>query len=580
MKTKQIILLIAILIAGIFIGKFVFNNGPENELHKATTEKKHWTCSMHPQIDMPEFGDCPICGMDLILKEDTSSSDEVSSFKMSKNAIALSNIETIVVGKTKSTETDKNTLKLSGKIMANDNTTSIQAAHFGGRIEKLYFKSIGDFVKKGALVASIYSPELVTAQNELIEALNIKEIQPQLYKAVRNKLVLWKISEKQIQTIERTKKVVTNFNIYANVSGNIEQFFAEEGNHIKEGSPLFKASNFSSVWAAFDVYEQDIKHLKKGQKIKIQLNAYPTEKITAKINFINPNLNTKTRTVTVRATLSNKKNILKPGMIIAGIVAVKNNINATLSAITIPKTAVLWTGKRSVVYIKTDENDAIFELREIQIGSTIGKNYQVLSGLSSGEEIVTNGTFTVDATAQLLGKNSMMNHTKKGEKEIIEDKKPILNKIVVNSVFKEQIHTVFQGYIRLKNDFVLTDATKASNTSKMMSKSLQKVQMKLLKNKEAHSIWMKEKQQIKAALETIQQETDVAKQRTAFINLSTSMIVLVTAFGVQETTYVQFCPMANNNKGANWLSLEEGIKNPYYGDKMLRCGSITQTIDK
>jgi Cu(I)/Ag(I) efflux system membrane fusion protein len=158
---------------------------------------------------------------------------------MSKNAMALANIETVIIGESKSESVTNNVLQLSGKITANENASAMQTAHFGGRIERLYFKSEGEFVKKGALLATIYSPDLVTAQNELIEAMDVKELQPELYKAVRNKLTNWKISEKQIQQIERNKKVITNFNMYANVLGYVEEIFAQEGNHVNEGSPLF-----------------------------------------------------------------------------------------------------------------------------------------------------------------------------------------------------------------------------------------------------------------------------------------------------------------------------------------------------
>ncbi len=579
MKTKQIIIGIALLISGILVGKYVLGNNTSEitNTHQNKTKEQHWMCSMHPQIDMPTFGSCPICGMDLILKEAANNKNlSKNSFKMSKNAMALANIETTIVGESETDDNSNKTLKLSGKIMVNNNVSAIQTAHFGGRIEKLYFKSKGSFVKKGTLIASIYSPQLVTTQNELIEALNVKEIQPELYKAVRNKLKLWKISEKQIQQIEHSKKVVTNFNIYANVSGSIEQFFSDEGNHVKEGAPLFKVSNLSSVWAVFDVYEQDIKNLKLGQIVTVKLNAYPDKKIKATINFIAPNLNTNTRTVSVRATLINTKNSLKPGMLLIGIVDLKGVLISKSDFISVPKTAVMWTGKRSIVYVKIDKNNSIFELREVKLGASVGENYQILSGLSNGEEVVTNGAFTVDATAQLQGKNSMMSPKKEDKSKGISEKR--IKKIVVNKKFVYQLNNVFQNYISLKNGLVLTDAKKVNRTAKTTLISLQKVQMKLLKNPEAHTIWMNHKKEIKNALEIIKKENDVEKQRTVFIELSNSMIVLANTFGVHATIYVQHCPMANNNKGADWLSYDEKIKNPYFGDKMLSCGDIKQII--
>jgi Cu(I)/Ag(I) efflux system membrane fusion protein len=337
-------------------------------------------------------------------------------------------------------------------------------------------------------------------------------------------------------------------------------------------------SNLSSVWAVFDVYEQDISNFKLGQNISVKLNAYPDELIQSKINFIDPNLNTSTRTIAVRATLSNSKNKLKPGMFVTSSIELQNKLTKS-NTVEIPKTAVLWTGKRSIVYVKTDENKPIFELREVELGNDLGNNYQIISGLQDGTEVVINGAFTVDAAAQLQGKNSMMNKKREdGSKK--NDAKKVITKIEVNSKFKEQLNVVFQDYILIKDAFVLTDSKKVSRQAKQTLIDLEKVQMKHLKKPEAHTIWMQELPKIKASLEKIQQESDVEKQREIFMGLSNAMILLTNSFGVNNTIYVQHCPMANGNKGADWLSLEKNIRNPYYGDKMLTCGSVTQTVEK
>ncbi len=406
---KKYIVYIAILAAGLLMGWFIFGNETSNEQHDHNEQAavEHWTCSMHPQIDLPEFGACPICGMDLIPKTGSEVGLSKDQFKMTENAMALANIETVIVGDLADTS---KFLTLSGKISTNDKASAIQAAHFGGRIEKLNFKTVGEYVAKGALIASIYSPELVTAQNELIEALSIKESQPELYKAVRNKLKYWKISEKQIQGIEQTKKVQSNFNMHANVSGYISEIFIDEGSHVKEGMPLFNMSNLRSVWADFDVYEQDIKNLKVGQSITISLNAYLNKIIEAKIDYIDPILDYNTRTVSVRATLQNNDNLLKPGMLITSKLKIDSN-TTNESLISVPKSAVMWTGKRSVVYVKVSSTEPIFELREVSLGNEVGAFYEILKGLKSGDEIVFNGTFTVDAAAQLQGKTSMMNRS-------------------------------------------------------------------------------------------------------------------------------------------------------------------------
>ncbi len=582
MKKNKLVTVVVTLILGILIGKYFFaNQTTEKPSQNKEVKATRWTCSMHPKIDMPEFGACPICGMDLIPKGDEDSTDlSDTSFQMSKNAMALANIETLIVGGSQQGE-QGNSIELSGTIKANDKASAIQTAHFGGRIERLNYKTVGEYVSKGSLIATVYSPALVTAQNEFIEALEIKNIQPELYNAVRNKLKNWKISEKQILQIERTKKVITNFNMYANVSGYIDEMLVQEGNHVKEGSPLFKVSNLSSVWAVFDVYEKDIQFLKRGQEITIKLNAFPNHKIKTKIDYIDPNLNSNTRTVAVRTTLNNKNNKLKPGMFVSSAVELKNNNNES-STILVPKTAVLWTGKRSVVYVKVDKEKPIFEIRDVELDNASGDNYVINSGLKTEDEVVVNGAFTVDAAAQLQGKRSMMTSSAKNTEPTNEQQESISNIEVINvsPKFKKPFNELVSSYIQLKDAFVDSDSESVQKLATQTLKLAKKVPMNYLKNKEAHKRWMETLPKLKEGLQSISATTDIEKQRNQFVMISNAFKPSIAIFGADKTVYIQHCPMANSNKGADWLSFDAEIKNPYFGDKMLKCGSTTQTVTK
>lgn len=413
---KKYIIYISILIAGLFLGWFLFaksSTEKKEHNHKTVSQKTQmWTCSMHPQIMQPESGDCPICGMDLIPAENNSVGLSADQFRLSENAMALANIQTSIVGAGSNNETSIN---LSGKITENEEQNVIQVSYFSGRIERLFINSTGEKVNKGQLLAEIYSPELFAAQQELITTASIKNTQPELYKAVRNKLKLLKISEKQINQIENTEKIITDFPIYATVSGTVSEKLIAQGATVKQGEAILKIANLNTVWANFDVYENQIDLFKKGQDVVVTTNANPNKKIESKIDFIDPILNKETRTLKLRVVLENKDGFLKPGMFAeASIKKSENNINETLS---IPASAVLWTGKRSVVYLKTAKVEPVFEMQQITLGNKIGDSYQVLEGLHNGDEIVTNGTFTVDAAAQLQGKKSMMNRN--SEKLII-----------------------------------------------------------------------------------------------------------------------------------------------------------------
>jgi len=581
---KKYINYIGILAVGLLLGWFFFgNSSDENTVHdhpETSETTKMWTCSMHPQIMKSEPGDCPICGMDLIPAETNHQGLKANEFKLTKNAMALANIQTLVV---ENSTYNKTTIKLSGKIVENEESNAVQASYFSGRIELLNINSTGEEVQKGQLLATIYSPELIAAQQELITAALLKEAQPDLYKAVRNKLAFWKISEDQIKQIETSKKIQQNFPIYATVTGTVSEKLVKQGDYVKLGQALLKITNLNTVWALFDVYENQIDLFKKGQNITVTTNAFPNKKFMERVDFIDPTLNSATRTVKLRVVLNNKKGDLKPGMFAEA--SIRNTSNKKEQILLVPSSAVLWTGKHSVVYVKTNSVEPIFEMREITLRNQIGEQYEILDGLKNGDEIVTNGTFTIDAAAQLQGKKSMMNkkggkttgHESHLSKEIIAVKEN--KRLKVSSKFKLQLKGVFNNYIKLKDALVKDDSNNAVAEAKNVLQSLTKINMKLLKDEKAHTKWMTFKKEIKASSLSISNTSDIKAQRNYFIHLSNYLIQTIETFGIQEKVYSQFCPMANTDKGAFWLSKEEKILNPYFGNAMLSCGSVEQIIE-
>ena len=598
---KNFIYIGVALIVGLFGGYLIFGRGSADTAtntvldgHNHSEEiatNQMWTCSMHPQIMQPEPGDCPICGMDLIPAEAGTDGLNANEIKMTENAMALANIQTSVVGQG---QMGDNSLKLSGKIRPNEESNAVQVTYFGGRIEQLYVNSTGERVGAGQRLATIYSPELVAAQQELLTASSLKESQPELYKAVRNKLKLWKLSEKQINAIESAGKVQEYFPVFATVSGTVTHKMVEEGDYVKQGQPLYKIANFNTVWAEFDAYENQIALLREGQTIKITTNAYRNEVFDAKISFIDPLLNSATRTIVVRAVLNNIKDKFKPGMFVEG--TIEGIQSGSKSAVTVPATAVLWTGKRSVVYVKTKPNEPVFEMREVLLGNTNGESYTILEGLANGDEVVTNGTFTVDAAAQLQGKKSMMNaeggktmtgheghlgmqNDGSGEKMNSTNHSEMNKRIEVPNKFQSQLKEVFDGYILLKDALVDDNSEEAQTAAKRISQNLAKVNMKLLSDEEAHNHWMTIQKEVKNSANAIENNSDIAAQRGHFKHLSAHMISAVQLFGVNQKVFSEYCPMADNNKGAYWLSLEEEIRNPYYGEAMLKCGEVRETIE-
>ena len=588
---KKYIIYFGILAVGLLLGWFLFGNSSNektehNHAEMAETDQM-WTCSMHPQIMLPEAGDCPICGMDLIPAETSAMGLAADQFKLTENAMALANIQTSVVGEG---TMENSGVKLSGTIVENEEANAVQVSYFSGRIEKLKVNFTGEKIRKGQLLATVYSPELYAAQQELITAVSLKESQPALYQAVRNKLKLWKLSDPQINQIETTKKVQENVPIYATAAGTVSEKLVEQGDYIKQGQPLLKLANLNTVWASFDVYEHQIDLFKKGQEISITTNSNPNKTFKAKVNFIDPVLNANTRTVKLRAVLNNKNNIFKPGMFVEGVVK-RTQASAVKTLLKIPASAVLWTGIRSVVYLKPSGTEPVFEMKEIVLGTKFGDSYEVVEGLTPGDEIVTNGTFTVDAAAQLQGKKSMMNKTggktmtgHEGHLGMMEtmsdmDSPSLMNeRVEVPLAFQNQLKKVFDSYIHLKDGLVADDSESVIKNAKIVGADLTEVDMKLLKNKKAHAHWMSLAKEIKNAANSISNSTDIVVQRKQFKLLSSHLTNAIERFGVNEKIYQQYCPMADTNKGGYWLSREEKVYNPYFGQAMLKCGEVKQVL--
>ena len=394
--------------AGLFLGWLFFHAPEKHEEghnHSAEEAKKEvWTCSMHPQIRMDKPGKCPICAMDLIpFSSMSSSGSDEMAIHLTKEAAQLANVQISVV----SSQNPEKELRLYGKVQADERLLQNQVAHISGRVEKLLVNFTGEPVRKGQKLAAIYSPELVTAQQELFEAAKAKQSQPEIYEAAKEKLRQWKLSDAQISTIENSHNIQSNIDIEATTSGIVTARRINMGDYVSAGTVLYEVSDLSRVWVLFDAYESDLPFLKQGDKIIFTIQALPGNSFDGTIRFIDPVIDPVNRVAKVRVEISNPGAKLKPEMFATGIV--KSNLAEYKGKLVIPASAVLWTGKRSIVYVKRPGDEPIFQLREVELGPKLGESFVILDGLTDGEEIATQGAFSIDAAAQLEGKPSMMN---------------------------------------------------------------------------------------------------------------------------------------------------------------------------
>ena len=360
-------------------------------------------------------------------------------------------------------------IRLSGKIAYDESRISFVTAWVPGRIDKLFYNYTGVKVNKGTPMVYIYSPELLTAQEEYLQALKINEalknsensesleMAAKTIKSAVKKLELYGLTTGQIKKIMEEGKIEDHITINSPVSGTVIKKNGFEGMYLKTGTNVYTIADLSSVWAWLDVYESDVTWLQEGQEIEFSGDAFPGEIFKGKISFIEPFLNEESRTVRVRVNIPNKKGRLKPGMFlkadlkisipkenevqalkyvekwicpmecedpkdepgtcsVCGMKLVKKKVPDKWSKVVhaklplvIPASAPLITGKKAVVYVEVSNTDKpTYEGRIIELGPKAGDYYIVKSGLKVGEKVVVEGNFKIDSEMQIRAKPSMM----------------------------------------------------------------------------------------------------------------------------------------------------------------------------
>lgn len=593
LKNRNVLAYSITLIIGVFLGWLIFGgSGPSvssDGLHEDHVAEDHqsstvYTCAMHPQIRSDKPGNCPLCGMELIpiLEEEDDGADGDYTVKLTNAAMKIAEVSTSVIQK----KTPYKEVYLPGKVMPDERRISQLTARFPGRIEKLHVNFTGQKVKKGQILAQIYSPELVTAQKELFEAMKLKDTNPNYYQAVRNKLKLWDLTESQIDDIANSGEVKFYFDVLSPLSGTVTMRHIALGDYIKEGTALFEIIDLRHVWVMFDAYESDIPWIKLRDKIKFTIKSIPNKIFESTVTFIDPVINPMTRVAGVRAELNNQKDLLKPHMLASGVL--KTMLTGDGDQLIIPKSAVLWTGKKAVVYVRTNNHDNMFLYTEVALGADAGDYYVVSEGLNEGDLVASNGVFKIDAAAQLSGKQSMMNPEggavvtghNHGMAVEMDHSKPKIDvmPIEISSDARQVLTPLYEYYLAIKDALVNDDVDLAKSEGAKFKKQLKGIKMSMFEG-EAHNFWMQHSMPAEKVIAELVNATNIASARIPFKPLSEHMIQLAKAFDpFEKPLFIQHCPMADDNKGADWLSTEENIMNPYFGESMLTCGNVKDEI--
>jgi Cu(I)/Ag(I) efflux system membrane fusion protein len=462
-----IILLIVVgvvFFAGGYVLRGLRSAPPDADMMNIDETATVWTCSMHPQIRKDKPGQCPICLMDLIPVETSDDGITERQISFSPEALKLMEVQTTPVER-KFVETE---IRMVGKVAYDETRIKDVTAWVPGRIDRLYVDFTGMEVKKDDHMVQLYSPELITAQAEFLQAIeSAKTIDGstelvarsirQTLQSAREKLRLLGLTQRQVEEIEKASEPLDQLTIFAPIGGVVIEKQAAEGMYVKTGMKIYTIVDLSQMWVLLDAYESDMMWLRYGQNVTFEVEAFPGKIFQGTISFIDPRLDTKTQTIKLRVNVSNEDEKLKPGMFVSAVVNAKIAGEGKVMAadlagkwicpmhgqivkdqagtcdicgmklvtteslgyvpidtdlqppLVVPASAVLITGKRAVVYMQIPEMEKpTFEGREIVLGPRAGEHYIVREGLQGDEVVVTNGNFKIDSALQIQAKPSMM----------------------------------------------------------------------------------------------------------------------------------------------------------------------------
>ena len=373
----------------------IISSCKEKTKEKAVPVNKnvYYTCSMHPQVHEDHPGNCPICGMKLIAVSLASKPATTTEIHLSAEQIRLGNIQADTVGR----GNVGSKLLLTATLNFDQNELSSVNARVEGRVDKIYFKSVGDYVHKGDKLFDLYSEQLNNAKQEYINALEQESTigntlinYAALVESAKNKLSLWGMSDAQIKQLALSKKASILTSFYSTEAGYITSFDVNEGDYVMEGGSVVQLANLATLWAEAQVYTTQMSSVNMNDKVTVQIPDLNNMEINGTIDFVNPEMNPGSRINLMRVTIQNKDNLLHPGMA-AYLIVNKRQHNS----LTLPSDAVLTDSNGSTVWVQT--KPGVYEIRMVTTGVEENDAVEITSGLNDGDVVVTSGAYLLNS---------------------------------------------------------------------------------------------------------------------------------------------------------------------------------------
>lgn len=601
---------------------------PESTSVGGAAEKTAYTCAMHPQIRRLEPGKCPLCEMKLVPVKGAGEGAS-TTVELTEDAKRLARIETSQVKRAHAA----GEIRLLGRIEEDETGIRTIAPWISGRIDRLLVRETGQRIGQGQVIAKMYSPEVYAAHRDLIEAKKhlgaakdsidvARKAAETGLEAARDRLRLLGIPGADLAQMEKEKSPRTHVDVRSTYGGTIVERMVAEGVYVQAGTPLFRTTNLGRVWFQLDAYEGDLAHIEVGLPVHLTLEGFPGRTFDGKVAFIDPMVDTRARTARVRVALPNKDGKLRPGMF--GEAVLESSGPMSDAPLVVPRSAPLFTGRRSVVYVEREDTDApTYEAREVHLGPLMGEVYVVHAGLGEGERVVIQGAFALDSELQIRGGASMMARqsdedvddqaatpapdARAGEpagddpkpptkreppgKSSLDSNEPAPSAHAQGAVpeasreasensnaraekFEVAWHETVSAYLTAEEALFQSNARAAKAAFARVSRAA------------GAASAIADDATVRGRLAKIQTHAshasrgDLEASRAMLDDLSNQLSAVMRARGnpTSSTVRIAFCPMANGKRGGTWLQRAPKIRNPYLGSTMPSCGSFRGTF--
>ena len=553
----------------------------------------YYTCTMHPSVKSQDAkAMCPICSMDLVPVMKKGASAEGHDHQ--HGAMAMPTGDGMVaagpmfsefsvpverqqqIGVTYAAAEKKplhHTIRSVGIVVPDKTRHWEFVARVEGYVQKLQVTSPGEPVEEGQPLLTIYSPELSTAEREMVNLLDARDrattadgkaSAERSIDAARRRLEQWNITAKQIAELEKTRKPSEFLTLNSPFKGVVEDVPVDQGRKVMIGDHLVDVADLSLVWVWAEFYEDELSMLAKGQKVRITAKSYPGQTFEGELSLINPFLMEMKRTAKVRVDIPNADFKLRPGMYV--------NLELAMDmgeGLTIPVSAVMPTGSRSLVFV--DKGEGKLEPRLVQLGRKYGDLYEVLDGLKEGERVVASANFLIDAESKVQGAVKSFEEPAMGKME--------MKSVSLPAEAKQPYELLFSIYLAIQKGLTADDFNVIAKHAGPLREQIDAIIAANLAPSEMADTYRQKLDALKAAAES-RVPANLEDARIYFGQVSAPLVALTTQFPppLAHPLIVAHCPMWEKSP-ADWIQAGEKIENPFMGSKMPGCGAVVKMLE-